>query len=178
MYGHAGAIREELVYISGGHDYQTGLFLKNLLCYDYRTDTWEERRPMITARGFHSMSTLQNDTYVIWGSDNYLDMTRFDILEVESYSPKCDQWNRVVPLLQANSKSAVATWDSKIYILGGYSCKNTNSFSKAVQVYDKTSKQWQKARNLPKAIAYVSACVCVLRPEPKTPLSLSELHGG
>ncbi|ETE66072.1 Kelch-like protein 36, partial [Ophiophagus hannah] len=158
MYGHAGAVHKELIYISRGHDYQTGLFLKNLLCYGYRTDTWEERRPMITAQGFHGMSTLQDDIYAIGGSDNHLEsVTRFDILEVESYSPKCNQWTRVAPLLQANSEFAVATWDGKIYILGGYSCKTTNSFSRAIQVYDKTSKQWQNGSDLPKAFAGVSA---------------------
>ncbi|KAM3828961.1 kelch-like protein 36 [Vipera latastei] len=163
-YGHAGAVHEELVYISGGHDYQIGPYRKNLLCYDYRTDNWEERRPMITARGWHSMCTLQDDIYSIGGSDDHLEtMTRFDILSVESYSPKCNQWTRVAPLLQANSESGVAMWDGKIYILGGYSWENT-VFSRAVQVYDKTTKQWQKGSDLPKAIAGVSACVCVLRP--------------
>uniref|UniRef100_A0A8C9K9U0 Kelch-like protein 36 n=1 Tax=Panthera tigris altaica TaxID=74533 RepID=A0A8C9K9U0_PANTA len=50
-YGHAGAIYKDFVYISGGHDYQIGPYRKNLLCYDHRTDVWEERRPMTTARG-------------------------------------------------------------------------------------------------------------------------------
>ncbi|XP_063168926.1 kelch-like protein 36 isoform X2 [Candoia aspera] len=163
-YGHAGAVHDELVYISGGHDYQIGPYRKNLLCYDYRTDTWEEKRPMITARGWHSMCTLQDDIYSIGGSDDYLEtMTRFDILGVESYSPKCNQWTRVAPLLQANSESGVATWEGKIYILGGYSWENT-VFSRAVQVYDKTTKQWHKGGDLPRAIAGVSACVCALKP--------------
>ncbi|KAL8195010.1 UNVERIFIED_CONTAM: Kelch-like protein 36 [Gekko kuhli] len=165
-YGHAGAVHNEFVYISGGHDYQIGPYRKNLLCYDYHTDVWEEKRPMITARGWHSMCTLEENIYSIGGSDDYLEtMTRFDILAVESYSPQCNQWTRVSSLLEANSESGVAVWEGKIYILGGYSWEDT-VFSRAVQVYDKEKNKWQKGTDLPKAIAGVSACVCVLRSRP------------
>ncbi|XP_075571234.1 kelch-like protein 36 isoform X2 [Pelecanus crispus] len=164
-YGHAGTVYKEFVYISGGHDYQIGPYRKNLLCYDYRTDVWEEKRPMITARGWHSMCTLQDNIYSIGGSDDNIEtMARFDILSVESYSPQCNQWTRVAPLLQANSESGVAVWEGKIYILGGYSWEET-VFSKTVQVYDKEKNKWYKGTDLPKSIAGVSACVCALKPK-------------
>uniref|UniRef100_A0A8C5QLL1 Kelch-like protein 36 n=1 Tax=Leptobrachium leishanense TaxID=445787 RepID=A0A8C5QLL1_9ANUR len=162
-YGHAGTTHKECVYISGGHDYQIGPYRKNMLCYDPRADAWEERRPMITARGWHSMCTLEDSIYSIGGSDDNLEsMERFDILSVECYSPQCNQWTRVAPLLQPNSESGVAVMDDKIYILGGYSWENT-SFARTVQVYDKEKKKWLKGIDLPKAIAGVSACVCTLK---------------
>ncbi|KAJ7311876.1 hypothetical protein JRQ81_006191 [Phrynocephalus forsythii] len=167
IYGHAGAVHNEFVYISGGHDSQIGPFRKNLLCYDHRTDRWEEKMPMITARSWHSMCTLGGHIYSIGGSHNYPEtMTRFDILEVESYNPPCNQWTRVAPLLQANSESGVATWEGKIYILGGYSWEEM-VFSRTVQVYNKDKNRWQKATDLPKAIAGVSACVCALKTQPE-----------
>ncbi|XP_067854216.1 kelch-like protein 36 isoform X1 [Heptranchias perlo] len=172
-YGHAGTIYKEFVYVSGGHDYQIGPYRKNLLCYDYRTDVWEEKRPMITARGWHSMCTLQDHIYAIGGSDDHIEsMERFDILSVECYSPQCNQWTRVSPLLQANSESGVAVLNGKIYILGGYSWENT-VFSKAVQVYNRVENKWLRGSDLPKPIAGVSACICVLKPrslekKPKT----------
>lgn len=120
---------------------------------------------MITARGWHSMCTLQDNIYSIGGSDDNIEtMARFDILSVESYSPQCNQWTRVAPLLQANSESGVAVWEGKIYILGGYSWEET-VFSKTVQVYDKEKNKWYKGTDLPKAIAGVSACVCALKPK-------------
>ncbi|XP_053556825.1 kelch-like protein 36 [Bombina bombina] len=162
-YGHAGTVHKEYIYISGGHDYQIGPYRKNLLCYDPRADVWEERRPMITARGWHSMCTLDDSIYSIGGSDDNLDsMERFDILSVESYSPQCNQWTRIAPLLLPNSESGVAVFDGKIYILGGYSWENT-VFSRTVQVYDKEKQKWIKGIDLPKAIAGVSACVCILK---------------
>ncbi|XP_043562574.1 kelch-like protein 36 isoform X1 [Chiloscyllium plagiosum] len=163
-YGHAGSIYKELVYISGGHDYQIGPYRKNLLCYDYRTDVWEEKRPMITARGWHCMCTLQDHIYAIGGSDDHIEsMERFDILSVECYSPQYNQWTRVAPLLQANSESGVAVLNGKIYILGGYSWENT-VFSKAVQIYNRVENKWHRGPDLPKLIAGVSACSCVLKP--------------
>lgn len=163
-YGHAGTIYKDSVYISGGHDYQIGPYRKNLLSYDVRTDVWEERRPMCTARGWHSMCTLDERIYSIGGSDDSVEsMERFDVLAVEAYSPHCDQWSRVAPLLQANSESGVAVWQDRIYILGGYSWERT-AFSRAVQVYDRQADRWSRATDLPKAIAGVSACVCALRP--------------
>ncbi|KAM8946136.1 kelch-like protein 36 [Pelodytes ibericus] len=162
-YGHAGTVHKDLTYISGGHDYQIGPYRKNMLCYDPRADVWEERRPMITARGWHSMCTLEDSIYAIGGSDDNLEsMERFDILSVECYSPQCNQWTRIAPLLQPNSESGVAILDGRIYILGGYSWEST-SFSRTVQVYDKERKKWTKGIDLPKAIAGVSACVCMLK---------------
>nr|KAF6407051.1 kelch like family member 36 [Molossus molossus] len=163
-YGHAGTIYKDFVYISGGHDYQIGPYRKNLLCYDHRTDVWEERRPMTTARGWHSMCSLEDRIYSIGGSDDSVEsMERFDVLGVEAYSPQCNQWTRVAPLLHANSESGVAVWEGRIYILGGYSWENT-AFSKTVQVYDREKDKWSKGTDLPKAIAGVSACVCALKP--------------
>ncbi|XP_006860191.1 PREDICTED: kelch-like protein 36 isoform X2 [Chrysochloris asiatica] len=164
-YGHAGTIYKDFVYISGGHDYQIGPYRKNLLCYDHRTDVWEERRPMTTARGWHSMCSLGDSVYSIGGSDDNIEsMERFDVLGVEAYSPQCNQWTRVAPLLQANSESGVAVWQGRIYILGGYSWEST-AFSKTVQVYDCQEDKWSKGPDLPKAIAGVSACVCALKPQ-------------
>ncbi|XP_055001435.1 kelch-like protein 36 [Sorex araneus] len=163
-YGHAGTIYKDFVYISGGHDYQIGPYRKNLLSYDVRADVWEERRPMGTARGWHSMCTLGERIYSIGGSDDSVEsLERFDVLGVEAYSPLCDQWSRVAPLLQANSEAGVAVWQGRIYVLGGYSWERT-AFSRAVQVYDQQADRWTRAPDLPKAIAGVSACVCALRP--------------
>uniref|UniRef100_A0A8C8WS59 Kelch-like protein 36 n=1 Tax=Panthera leo TaxID=9689 RepID=A0A8C8WS59_PANLE len=163
-YGHAGAIYKDFVYISGGHDYQIGPYRKNLLCYDHRTDVWEERRPMTTARGWHSMCSLGDSIYSIGGSDDSIEsMERFDVLGVEAYSPQCNQWTRVAPLLHANSESGVAVWQGRIYVLGGYSWEST-AFSKTVQVYDRDKDAWSRGTDLPKAIAGVSACVCALKP--------------
>ncbi|KAL0612657.1 LOW QUALITY PROTEIN: Kelch-like protein 36 [Plecturocebus cupreus] len=157
-YGHVGTIYKDFVYISGGHDYQIDPYLKNLLCYDHRTDVWEERRPMTT----HVQPGRQH--LLLGGSnDNIESMEHFDVLGMEAYSPQCNQWTRVVLLLHTNSKSGEAVWEGHIYVLGGYSWEST-AFSKTVQVYDCEADKWSRGIDLPKAIAGGSACVCALEP--------------
>ncbi|XP_041077142.1 kelch-like protein 36 [Polyodon spathula] len=179
-YGHAGSSSKEFIYISGGHDYQIGPYRRNMLCYNYRTDVWEEKHPMIKGRGWHSMCTLQEHIYAIGGSDDHVEtMERFDILSVERFSPQCNQWTRVAPLFQATSESGVAVLGSKIYILGGYSWENT-VFSKIVQVYDLETNKWTRGVDLPKCIAGVSACICKVKPrslEKKLKMKGHQLNG-
>ncbi|MGH0123688.1 UNVERIFIED_CONTAM: hypothetical protein FKN15_028919 [Acipenser sinensis] len=179
-YGHAGTTSKEFIYISGGHDYQIGPYRRNMLCYNYHTDDWEEKHPMIKGRGWHSMCTLQEHIYAIGGSDDHVEtMERFDILSVECFSPQCNQWTRVAPLFQATSDSGVAVLGGKIYILGGYSWENT-VFSKMVQVYDLETKKWTRGVDLPKCIAGVSACICTVKPrspEKKLKMKGHQLNG-
>lgn len=110
------------------------------------------------------MSTLHDHIYAIGGSDDHIEsMERFDILSVECYTPQCNQWTRVASLLEPNSESGVAVMNGKIYILGGYSWENT-VFSKAVQIYNRVENKWLRGNELPKLIAGVSACICVMKP--------------
>ncbi|CAO2609739.1 Kelch-like protein 36 [Lemmus lemmus] len=151
------SVQKLCVYLSSGQ-------VQHTWEYDLLQDVWEERRPMTTARGWHSMCSLGDSIYSIGGSDDHVEsMERFDVLGVEAYSPQCNQWTRVAPLLQANSESGVAVWQGRIYILGGYSWENT-AFSRAVQVYDREADRWSRGPDLPNAIAGVSACVCALNP--------------
>uniref|UniRef100_A0ABI7WN99 Kelch-like protein 36 n=1 Tax=Felis catus TaxID=9685 RepID=A0ABI7WN99_FELCA len=137
-YGHAGAIYKDFVYISGG------------------TTT----RSAPTARTCCATTTGRTCGR---SDDSIESMERFDVLGVEAYSPQCNQWTRVAPLLHANSESGVAVWQGRIYVLGGYSWEST-AFSKTVQVYDRDKDAWSRGTDLPKAIAGVSACVCALKP--------------
>lgn len=119
---------------------------------------------MTTARGWHSMCSLGDSIYSIGGRvDHMRSPGHLDVLGVEAYSPQCNQWTRVAPLLQANSESGVAVWQGRIYILGGYSWENM-AFCRAVQVYDREANRWSWGPDLPNGIAGLSACVCALNP--------------
>ncbi|XP_055030446.2 kelch-like protein 36 isoform X2 [Misgurnus anguillicaudatus] len=165
-YGHAGTIHKDIVYISGGHDYQIGPYRRDMLSYDPKTaDTWTERQAMVLARGWHCMASLEDKIYVIGGSDDHEDsMERFDVLGVEAFDPLTDQWTRIAPLLYPNSESGVAVLDGKIYVLGGYTWEAMD-FSEGTQVYMPDKGQWVLGPNLPKHIAGASACVCLVRPQ-------------
>uniref|UniRef100_A0A1A8I3G7 Kelch-like protein 36 n=1 Tax=Nothobranchius kuhntae TaxID=321403 RepID=A0A1A8I3G7_NOTKU len=167
-YGHAGTIHHGDVYISGGHDYQIGPYRQDVLSYDPSRDgeVWVERQSMSLARGWHCLASLNNLIYAIGGSDDHADTTeRFDILQVESYDPRSNQWTQVAPLLLPNSEAGLAVWTGKIYVLGGYSWESM-AFSRVTQVFDPDKGSWSKGPDLPKRIAGASACVCIVKPSP------------
>lgn len=163
-YGHAGTTHKGVVYISGGHDYQIGPYRRDMLSYDQSAgDTWVERQAMTLARGWHCMASLHDRIYVIGGSDDHEDsMERFDVLEVEAFDPHTEQWSRVAPLRYPNSEAAVAVWDGKIFVMGGYTWVQMD-FSENTQVFVPEKGQWVMGPNLPRYIAGASACVCIVR---------------
>ncbi|KAJ7997758.1 hypothetical protein DPEC_G00215450 [Dallia pectoralis] len=178
-YGHAGTSHKGVVYVSGGHDYQIGPYRQDVLSYDPQgTDVWAERPAMTSARGWHCMASLHHLIYVIGGSDDHEEsMERFDILGVEAFDPDSDQWTRVAPLLQPNSEAGCGVWGGKIYVLGGYSWESM-VFSQATQVFDPDKGQWARGPDLPKRIAGASACVCLVRPPPRSPDGKTAGHTG
>eukprot|EP00066_Takifugu_rubripes_P015850 XP_011605116.1 PREDICTED: kelch-like protein 36 [Takifugu rubripes] len=170
-YGHAGTVHCGVVYISGGHDYQIGPYRRDVLSYDQSrgNEVWLERQAMCLARGWHCMASLKHLIYAIGGSDNHADTAeRFDILEVESFDPRCDQWTSVAPLLLPNSEAGLAVWAGGIYVLGGYSWESM-VFSRATQLYNPDKDSWSRGPDLPKRIAGASACVCTVKPSPSRP---------
>lgn len=56
-------------------------------------------------------------------------------------------WEQRAPLPEANSETAVAELDGKIYVLGGYPSSRTTV--SAVQIYDPASDSWQLSPPLP-----------------------------
>lgn len=109
------------------------------------------------------MASLQDRIYVIGGSDDHEDsMERFDVLEVEAFDPQTEQWSRVAPLRFPNSEAAIAVWDEKIYVMGGYTWEHMD-FSENTQVFVPEKKQWVMGPVLPRYIAGASACVCVVQ---------------
>uniref|UniRef100_H3C855 Kelch-like family member 36 n=2 Tax=Tetraodon nigroviridis TaxID=99883 RepID=H3C855_TETNG len=165
-YGHAGTVHCGVVYISGGHDYQIGPYRRDVLSYDPSCggDVWAERQAMTLARGWHCMASLNHLIYAIGGSDDHADTAeRFDILQVESFDPRCGQWTCVAPLLLPNSEAGLAVWAGRIYVLGGYSWESM-AFSRATQIYNPDKGSWSRGPDLPKRVAGASACVCTVKP--------------
>ncbi|XP_034734559.1 kelch-like protein 36 [Etheostoma cragini] len=169
-FAHAGTVYQGVVCISGGHDSQIGPYRRDFLSYPSRYgEVWAEQQPMSVARGWHCMASLNHLIYAIGGSDDNADTTeRFDILEVESFSPRSGQWTRVSQLLLPGSEAGVAVWKGRIFVLGGYSWEGM-VFSRATQVYYPWMDSWLRGPDLPNRTAGASACVCTLKPLPSSP---------
>ncbi|XP_007540355.1 kelch-like protein 36 isoform X1 [Poecilia formosa] len=170
-YGHAGAVHQGAIYISGGHDFQIGPYRRDVLSLDLARpgEAWRNRPPMSVARGWHRMASLRHLVYAIGGSDDHADTAeRFDILEAEFFDPRSDQWTRAAPLLRPGSEAGLAVWASRIYVLGGYSWESA-AFSRVTQVFDPDAGFWSRGPDLPMRTAGAAACVCTVRAEPPRP---------
>uniref|UniRef100_A0A3B5L5A4 Kelch-like protein 36 n=1 Tax=Xiphophorus couchianus TaxID=32473 RepID=A0A3B5L5A4_9TELE len=170
-YGHAGAVHQGAIYISGGHDFQIGPYRRDLLSLDLARpgEAWRNRPPMSVARGWHRMASLRHLVYAIGGSDDHADTAeRFDILEAEFFDPRSDQWTRAAPLLRPGSEAGLAVWAGRIYVLGGYSWESA-AFSRVTQVFDPDAGFWSRGPDLPMHTAGTAACVCIVRAEPPRP---------
>ncbi|XP_054885807.1 kelch-like protein 36 isoform X2 [Poeciliopsis prolifica] len=178
-YGHAGAVHQGAIYISGGHDFQIGPYRRDVLSLDLARpgEAWRNRQPMSVARGWHRMASLRHLVYAIGGSDDHANTAeRFDILEAEFFDPRSNQWTRAAPLLRPGSEAGLAVWAGRIYVLGGYSWESA-AFSRVTQVFDPEAGFWSRGPDLPMRTAGAAACVCIVRAEPPRPEQENQKSG-
>lgn len=68
VYAHAGAALDGKMYITCGRRGED--YLKELQCYDPKTDHWEVLADGPVRRAWHGMAALLGKLYVIGGSNN------------------------------------------------------------------------------------------------------------
>jgi len=142
---HAQAIQGNLIYISGG--FKEGRFTNQLLAYSPRHDTWHERTPMHSPRGWHAMVGYGDNSIFVTGGNAGLNK-RVDVLETEIYNVMTDQWTVVAPLPQPHSEGGCEFYDDKIFIVGGYSWAQQKCLS-LLQYYEPAKDTWFIAGNIP-----------------------------
>ena len=75
---------------------------------------------------------------------------------MEAYSPRLNQWETLTPLPVALSGYALAAFEGRIYLFGGW---NGAVYSAAVYSYDPADDAWQTHTALPEARAFAAAVV-------------------
>nr|XP_023698539.1 kelch-like protein 13 isoform X7 [Paramormyrops kingsleyae] len=165
-YGHAGTVYGGFMYISGGITHDT--FQKELMCFDPDADKWSQKAPMTTVRGLHCMCTVADRLYVIGGNHFRGTSDYDDVLSCEYYSPALDLWTPIAAMLRGQSDVGVAVFESKIYVVGGYSWNN-RCMVEIVQKYDPEKDEWHKVFDLPESLGGIRACtLTVFPPEDNT----------
>ncbi|XP_056450154.1 kelch-like protein 13 isoform X3 [Gadus macrocephalus] len=160
-YGHAGTVYGGYMYISGGITHDT--FQKELMCFDPDADKWTQKAPMTTVRGLHCMCTVADRLYVIGGNHFRGTSDYDDVLSCEYYSPALDLWTPISPMLRGQSDVGVAVFESKIYVVGGYSWNN-RCMVEIVQKYDPEKDEWHKVFDLPESLGGIRACTLTVFP--------------
>nr|XP_009932557.1 PREDICTED: kelch-like protein 14 [Opisthocomus hoazin] len=119
LAAHAGAVHNGKIYISGG--VHNGEYVPWLYCYDPVMDVWARKQDMNTKRAIHALAVMNDRLYAI-GGNHLKGFSHLDVMLVECYDPKGDQWNILqTPILEGRSGPGCAVLDDSIYLVGGYS---------------------------------------------------------
>ncbi len=113
--------------------------------YDPKTNTWERRSPMPTARNHAAAGMANNKIYVIAGRIGAGFITRGSSVNVvEEYDPATDQWGALkAPMPTTRSAVAFGTNRGKIYVAGGedQDSRKLSAF-RAVEAFDPVTNTW------------------------------------
>ncbi len=113
--------------------------------YDPKTNTWEKRSTMPTARNHAAVGVVNNKVYVIGGRIGAAFITRASNIDiVEEYDPATDQWGSLkAPMPTARSATAWGTHRGRIYVAGGETRTATMSATfRKVEAYDPRTNEW------------------------------------
>ncbi|CAH1780031.1 unnamed protein product [Owenia fusiformis] len=131
VYGHASAICNNLIYVSGGQKFDG--YTNSVSCYDPNTDHWSECPPLKGARANHIMEEIMDKLYVIGG--NTEDSYGFPVptVQIEMYDPKIEQWTLCKSSINIRDAGS-AVMSNKIYVIGGIN--GGHYYSDLIQVFD------------------------------------------
>ncbi len=114
-------------------------------------DTWQEEKPMPTAR-FRAESCIVDNKIYIMGGENKLKA----ISDVDIYDTLNDTWKKGTPMPIAVEKFAISAVGNKIYVFGG-SKDGTADVSNTLEIYDISTDTWKKGTPIPtKRISFTS----------------------
>jgi N-acetylneuraminic acid mutarotase len=106
--------------------------------------SWSEGADMIGPRTDFTASNIGDDIYVIGGFD--LSGDTLDVVEV--YNVKNNSWKLIAPLPQGLNHAAAASYDGKIYVVGG-SISSEWIPSNQLFIYDPIKNQWTEGNPMP-----------------------------
>ena len=145
------------MYIVGGF-IKSGVSIwnpsKRVFRYSPKTNQWEERASLPTARGGLAVSVLQGKLYAIGGYDGELNP---DVVEV--YDPQMDSWASVASLPTPRDHLTTVTVEGRMYAIGGRVKLDYHHNLGTVEVYDPVLNQWESRPSMLTARSGITAAV-------------------
>ncbi len=118
--------------------------------YDPATDSWTQLKDKPTAVTDVSAVLLGEKIFIPGGELPGGEIT--DVLEV--YDPRRDSWEKMASLPLAVSGYALATYEGRLYLFGGWDGEQALD---RVYVYDPDDDRWTEGTPMPTARAYAGA---------------------
>jgi len=146
--GLATAVSENMIYAIGG-EAKDGVTAA-LEGYDLVNRTWQTLTPKPQAVSDVRAAVIGGKIYVPGGRLPSGEPT--DLLEI--YDPRVDAWAQGARLPGARSAYALATFEGKIYVFGGW---DGQRYQDTVYVYDPGQEEWEERTSMPTPRAFAAA---------------------
>ena len=157
--GFATSVVNGKVFVIGGNRrLKRGEFgdlsVSSVEMYDPKTDTWERKSDMPTARSGVSLSVVDGKIYAIGGSKTEtiqvprgFSSESEELATVEMYDPVTDTWTQKADM-SIPKKTMTCVVNGKIYAIGGWLTTNEKPHLGTVEVYDPGTDTWAKAQSM------------------------------
>jgi len=128
---------------------------------DTAEDSWVSRAPMQVARGNLGVAVVNGKIYAIGGSVDAVRALGYGYIGQvgtnEEYDQETDTWVFKAQMPTARSCFAIATYQGKIYCIGGH--LENNSVTDVNEVYDPETDTWETKTAMPTARRLLQAHV-------------------
>uniref|UniRef100_A0AAQ4R3H9 Kelch like family member 34 n=1 Tax=Gasterosteus aculeatus aculeatus TaxID=481459 RepID=A0AAQ4R3H9_GASAC len=158
LYGHASAVLDNGVYVSGGRSSSQG----EVQFWDLKGRVWEKRAPMSIGRFAHRMAAAHGFIYALLGMYE-------PFCDIEQYDSRSDHWTRLRPLLTGSFDYGMASTPAgNLLVFGGRRWSDGRQvIVRSVLEYDTKTDRWREICQLPRPLA---GAECTLLPLPENPL--------
>nr|XP_020453618.1 kelch-like protein 34 [Monopterus albus] len=173
LYGHASAVLDNSIYVSGGIPGNQGILpgsnhgnnhvenrgsSREVLRWDLKGRIWEKRASMSIARFGHCLAAVHSYIYALLGMYE-------PFCDIERYDSESDHWTRLKPLLTGSSNYGMVSMPSgNLLVFGGRRWSNGQEvIIKNVLEYDTKKDHWREICQLPRPL---TGTECTLLPLP------------
>ncbi|XP_070842408.1 kelch-like protein 34 [Chaetodon trifascialis] len=173
LYGHASAVLDNNIYVSGGVPGHQGSIhgsnhtdnqddqresSREVIFWDLKGRVWEKRASMSIARFSHRLATVHGHIYALLGMYE-------PFCDIEQYDSQSDQWTRLRPLLIGSfNYGMVPTPSGNLLVFGGRRWSDGQEvIVKSVLEYDTKKDRWREICQLPRPL---TGTECTLLPLP------------
>jgi N-acetylneuraminic acid mutarotase len=110
--------------------------------------SWITGAKMPNPRSEVGSAALNDKIYVVGGYGAKANITHQNVTDIiEVYDSGRDEWSTVASLPQPLDHPAVAAYDNKLYVIGGFT--SDNKVSDKLYIYDPILNKWQEGQPMP-----------------------------
>lgn len=172
LYGHASAVLNNNIYVSGGLQGSNIVFggvysdnqqehrensSKELLFWDLKSRVWEKRASMHVARFSHRLATANGHIYALLGMYE-------PFCDIERYNSNLDHWTLLRPLLTGSFNYGMVSIPSgNLLVFGGQRWSDGQELIvRSVMEYDTKKDRWREMCQLPSPLTGMECTLLAL----------------